>query len=67
MKYSTVENLIWCGPEHTAFNCDVTFEALGKVPFCCDQTDPTPHAKDIWSRAMANEFGVIAEPPTSGA
>lgn len=61
MNYSTVNNLIWCGEDKVAFNCDVTFESLGTVPFCCSVNDLVDHAQEIWQRAMAGEFGPIAE------
>lgn len=69
MNYSIVENLIWCGEDKSAFNCDVTFEGLGVVPFTCAAGDFVEHAQNIWTRAMAGEFGPIAEPlplPPSG-
>lgn len=62
MNYSTVNNLIWCGEDKVAFNCDVTFESLGTVPFCCNVNDLVDHAQSIWQRAMAGEFGAIADP-----
>lgn len=65
MEYTTVENIVWCNPEHTMFNCDVTFTALGKVPFGCVKEEAEaniyPHTTSIWNRAIAGEFGEIAE------
>jgi hypothetical protein len=62
MNYSTVENLIWCGEDRAAFDCRVTFDGLGVVPFTCAAADPLAHSQSIWSRAMAGEFGPIADP-----
>jgi hypothetical protein len=60
MNYSTVENLIWCNEDSTAFNCNVLFEGLGNIPFTCSVEDPISHAQDIWVRATNGEFGPIA-------
>jgi len=62
--YTTVENLAWCNPEHTMFVCDVFFLHINeKVPFGCSQAEVGvyDHVTTIWNRAMAGEFGSIAE------
>lgn len=65
MNYSAVENLIWRNPEHTVFDCDVTFDHLGKVPFACSKEEAESnlfeHSTSIWNRAISGEFGEIAE------
>jgi hypothetical protein len=61
MNYSNVEDLAWVNPEHTMFNCTVDFEGIGVVEFSCSNTDTAQHSQNIWSRAMAGDFGVIAE------
>ena len=60
MKFTEVKNLVWCDPDHAAFNADVVFDGLGEVPFCCNVNDAVSHAQEIWSRATAGEFGPIA-------
>lgn len=63
MEFTTVKNLVWCNPEHTMFNADVTFTELGEVPFACAQSEvgAYSHVTEIWTRATAGEFGAIAE------
>jgi hypothetical protein len=61
MNFYFVKDLVWVNPEHTTFDCVVDFEGIGEVPFACYSLDPIEHAVQIWSRAMAGEFGPIAE------
>jgi hypothetical protein len=64
ITYTTVRDLVWCNAEHTQFNCYVFFEHTNKeAPFGCAQSEVGvyPHVASIWERAMAGEFGVIAE------
>lgn len=60
MNFFKVTDLVWCDPDCAAFNCVVDFEGIGEVPFTCFKDDPYEHAKLIWSRALAGEFGDIA-------
>ena len=64
ITYTTVKNLAWCNAENTFFNCDVFFEHINEeVPFGCAQAEVAvyPHVASLWERAMAGEFGAIAE------
>lgn len=64
MEYTTVKNLTWSNPEHTQFHCDVFFVRFNQeMPFACDQSEVGvyPHVTSIWERALAGEFGSIAE------
>ena len=61
MNFYSVKNLVWVNPEHTTFDCSVDFEGIGEVSFACHNSDPVEHAIQIWNRAMAGEFGSIAE------
>jgi hypothetical protein len=62
MIFTTVENLRWSNDKHCMFDCDVFFVGIGeKVPYACVNGDPSDHAKEIWRRALAGEFGPIAE------
>ena len=66
MKYSEVKNLSWVNQAHTTLVCDVTFEGLGTVPFAPNANDCAAHSVEIWNRAIAGDFGPIAdwvEPP----
>jgi hypothetical protein len=62
--YTTVRDLIWRNAEHTLFDCYVFFDHINEeVPFGCAQAEvgKYPHVTSIWERAMAGEFGAIAE------
>jgi hypothetical protein len=64
ITYTTVRDLVWRNPEHTVFDCYVFFEHINEeVPFGCFQSEVSvyPHVASIWERAMAGEFGEIAE------
>ena len=64
MEYTTVTNLVWSNAEHTQFDCMVFFTQFGEeVPFGCAQSEVGvyPHVTSIWERAMAGDFGPIAE------
>jgi hypothetical protein len=61
MNFYSVKNLVWVNPEHTTFDCVVDFEGIGEVPFACHTSDSVEHAIQIWNRAMAGDFGLIAE------
>lgn len=64
ITYTTVRDLVWRNPEHTIFDCYVCFNHINEeVPFGCDQAEVGiyPHVASIWERAMAGEFGNIAE------
>jgi hypothetical protein len=64
ITYTTVRDLVWRNAEHTIFDCYVFFDHLGEeVPFGCAQFEVGvyPHVTSIWERAMAGDFGPIAE------
>lgn len=61
LAYSTVTELRWADRGKTAFNAMVTFDLLGQVPFTCGASDTEAHAMDIYARALAGDFGAIAE------
>lgn len=67
MNYTNVTNLKWANQEHTLIDCEVTFETIGTVPFTATPNDTEEHGRDIYTRAIAGEFGSIAEwtPPTT--
>lgn len=63
MKYSEIRNLQWADAEHTVLNCEVNFNNLVEefVPFTASADDLYDHTKDIFEKAVAGEFGEIAE------
>jgi hypothetical protein len=67
MNYTNVTNLKWANQEHNLIDCEVTFDQIGNVPFTATPNDTEEHGRDIYTRALAGEFGEIAEwtPPTT--
>ena len=70
MNVISASNPYWANAEHTAINLVVKFNHLpDEVPFTAAQNDCEPHGRDIFQRAIENEFGEIAEyqapPPPS--
>lgn len=63
MKYKTVRNLQWANRAQSVINCEVDFDDLVEefVPFSASATDMYEHTKDIFTRAIAGDFGQIAE------
>ncbi len=61
MTYSTIENLIYANAEKTIINCTVTFEGIGTVPFTASPNDPENYGKEIYTKAKAGDFGVVAD------
>jgi hypothetical protein len=63
--YTAVRNLEWIDAEHTRFNCEVNFDHVNFeewTPFTCDPNDLfAPYCKEIFDRAVAGDFGEIAE------
>ena len=60
----SVENLQWADAAHTLLNADVLFEQLssmGHVPFTTTDNADTKHGQEIWDKANAGDYGVIAE------
>lgn len=62
MKYTEVKNPKWANAEQTLIDCDVNFSALEDefVPFTASPNDSMPHGVEIFERAVAGEFGVVA-------
>lgn len=50
----------WADAAHTAIILNVDFEGLGVVPFGASPTDLELHGRDIYTRAVAGEFGAVA-------
>lgn len=62
MEYSKVENLRWVDAAHSGIEMDVTFEEIGKVPFFATPDDnAVAHERDLYQKALAGEFGPVAE------
>lgn len=62
MNYTNVTNPIWSNAEHTAIDCEVTFDEIGTVPFTANPLDiGNPSSKQIFDECVAGDYGVVAE------
>ena len=62
--YTAVRNPQWVDAAHTQIKCEVNFKHVGFeewTPFTADPTDEMPYSKDIFDRAVAGEFGEVAQ------
>jgi hypothetical protein len=70
MKYSAVKNCKWVNEEHSSIECEVMFDDIQSeewTPFGATPLDMYEHGREIFAKALAGEFGVVAEyipPPT---
>jgi len=61
-KIQYVKNLEWTNAEHTEFSCLVKYEEFDEEhPSGINATDIYAHTQEIWAKANAGEYGVIAE------
>lgn len=57
-----VKKLQWCDAEHTMFSCNVKYYEFNEEhPSGINATDNYPHIQEIWAKANAGKYGVIAE------
>lgn len=57
-----VKDLKWCDAEHTFFECIVKYAEFNEEhPSGINATDSYSHIQEIWARANAGDYGVIAE------
>jgi hypothetical protein len=66
LKYAN--NPKWVDEAHTSIELTVRFEEIDEdLPFHATPNDTEEHGRDIFAKALAGEFGVIAEwiPPTT--
>jgi hypothetical protein len=61
MNIITAHSPTWQNPEHTAITLTVNFKDLGELPFSAIPDDTEAHGRDIYARAVAGEFGAVAE------
>lgn len=61
--YTQVKNLQWANAEHTLLNCEVNFNHLNEefVNFTASATDTESYTRDIFTKAIAGNFGPIKE------
>lgn len=63
MNYASVTGLRWADADQTRIDCTVDFEGIGPVPFTATAADGTLHGLEIFTRAVAGDFGEIASRP----
>lgn len=57
-----VKNLQWENSEHTVFSCIVKYAEFNEEhPSGINVTDQYAHIQEIWAKANAGEYGLIAE------
>lgn len=59
--YTTAANAAYANSTKSAITLDVTFTALGKIPFTASSTDVHDYGRELFSRAVAGDFGVVAD------
>jgi hypothetical protein len=58
----SARNPVWVDPEHTCIDLYVTFSHYpNEIPFTAHPNDCEEHGRVIFQRALAGEFGEIAE------
>jgi hypothetical protein len=62
LNLTYANNAKWANKEHTLIDVVVRFEEINEdLPFTADPNDTEEHGRDIYAKAKAGEFGVIAE------
>lgn len=57
-----VKDLQWEDVEHTFFSCVIKYAQFEEEhPSGVNGTDNTPHIREVWMKANAGDYGVIAE------
>jgi hypothetical protein len=62
--FVAVRNPVFANAEHTVIACEVNFKHVGFeewTPFAADPNDYMPYSKIIFDKALAGEFGEVAE------
>jgi len=61
--YTQVKNPRWADVDHSAIECEVVFDHVGVefVPFGANPNDQYEHAREIFARCVAGDFGPVAE------
>ena len=69
MKYIYAKNPQWADAEHTRIDITVKFDKYDELLFSATPDDCEAHGREIFAKAVAGEFGPVAEfepppPPT---
>ena len=61
MNLISASNPVWANEANTAIDVMAQFDTFpSPIPFTASPTDTTSYGPDIYSRAVAGEFGVVA-------
>ena len=61
LKIETVTDLKWCDVEQTVIECQVKYAEFNEIhPTGVNAACQDPHIKEIWTKAIAGEYGAIA-------
>ena len=58
---TNLNSLVWADADHTKINLRGTHAQFGEIPFSADPNDSEAHGRDLFARAVAGEFGPVAE------
>lgn len=62
MQIETITALQWADAAHSCIACSAKFaEFAESLPFCAHPDDTEAHGREIYTRAVAGDFGPIAE------
>lgn len=62
MKLVYAKDPIWANRSKTLINLTVRFEEINEdLPFTANPNDSEAHGRDLFSRALAGEFGIISD------
>ena len=62
MKIITARNPKWSTENKSAINVEVLFDSFNNyLPFTARSGDSEAHGRELYSRALSGEFGVVAE------
>lgn len=61
MMIKGAKNPKWANPEKTIIDLTVTHAEYGEIPFTASPEDTEQHGRDLFARAVAGEFGPVAE------
>ncbi|WP_270818354.1 hypothetical protein [Aeromonas sp. Y318-3] len=62
IKVISAHSPVWATPEKVSITLQVKFSHFpGEVPFTATPTDTMDHAKEVLGRALAGEYGEVAE------
>jgi len=57
-----VKDLKWENDDHSYFSCTVKYSGFAEeLPSGVNAIDPTPHIREMWEKANAGDYGLIAE------